>query len=107
MVALQTIVNILGPESPASYGVVLPILSIATDINQPDELNLLEDGLALWLVTLRNAPEPHPSVLQIFPNLHAVMARSTEHIRVWPPSLRLPIYASLLSSSFLTLPAPE
>jgi hypothetical protein len=82
LLALQEIVNILGPESTAAYGVLLPVLGLATDISQPDELNLLEDGLGLWLVALRNAPQPHPQLLQLFPNLHAVMARSTEHIRV-------------------------
>lgn len=88
--ALQEIVNILGKESSTAYNVLLPVLGLATDITQPDELNLLEDGLALWLVALRNAPEPHPALLQIYPNLHAVMARSTEHIRVMLLRLALP-----------------
>jgi hypothetical protein len=49
---------------------------------QPDELNLLEDGLQLWLVALRNAPCPHADLLALFPNLVAAMERSTEHIAV-------------------------
>uniref|UniRef100_A0A061R0T2 Importin-11-like isoform x1 n=1 Tax=Tetraselmis sp. GSL018 TaxID=582737 RepID=A0A061R0T2_9CHLO len=81
MVALQSLLNVLGPESPSAYGVVLPILNSATDPANPEEANLLEDGLALWLVALRNAASPHPGLLGIFPNLHAVMARSTEHIQ--------------------------
>lgn len=44
---------------------------------QPDELNLLEDGLQLWLVALRNAPGPQPELVENFPNLAAVMERST------------------------------
>ena len=44
---------------------------------QPDELNLLEDGLQLWLITLRNAPAPQPELLDLFPNLASVMERST------------------------------
>ena len=49
---------------------------------QPDELNLLEDGLQLWLVALRNAPGPQPDLLALFPHLVAAMERSTEHIAV-------------------------
>lgn len=44
---------------------------------QPDELNLLEDGLQLWLIALRNAPAPQGDLLDIFPNLAVVMERST------------------------------
>jgi len=44
---------------------------------QPNELNLLEDGLQLWLIALRNAPAPHESLLDLFSNLAAVMQRST------------------------------
>ena len=41
--------------------------------------NLLEDGLQLWLIALRNAPssEAASSLLDLFPNLTAVMERST------------------------------
>lgn len=44
---------------------------------QPDELNLLEDGLQLWLIALRNAPAPHAPLLDLFLNLATVMERST------------------------------
>ena len=43
---------------------------------------LLEDGLLLWLVTLRHAPAPFPDLLSLFPNWAAAMERSTEHIAV-------------------------
>lgn len=48
LVALQRLVHALGAESPAAYPLVLPVLKLCTDPNQPDELNLLEDGLQLW-----------------------------------------------------------
>ena len=60
--------------------VVQRILSLVADypaVLQPDELNLLEDGLQLWLIALRNAPAPHASLLDLFPTLAAVMERST------------------------------
>ena len=44
---------------------------------QPDELNLLEDGLQLWLIALRNAPSSQFALLDLFPNLASVMERST------------------------------
>ena len=44
---------------------------------QEDELNLLEDGLQLWVIALRNAPSPHAGLLDLFTNLAAVMQRST------------------------------
>lgn len=44
---------------------------------QPEELNLLEDGLQLWLVALRNAPGPQPALLEPLPHLVAIMDRST------------------------------
>lgn len=48
LVTLQRLVHALGPESPATYAFVLPVLRLVTDPAQPDELNLLEDGLHLW-----------------------------------------------------------
>ena len=44
---------------------------------QKDQLNLLEDGLQLWLVALRNAPEANPQLLDLFPNLAFAMESST------------------------------
>ena len=83
LVTLQRLVHALGAESPATYPLLLPVLRLCTDPGQPDELNLLEDGLQLWLVALRHAPAPHPGLLTaVFPNLVAAMAKSTEHIAV-------------------------
>jgi len=47
MLALQRLVVALGPASPICYPNPLPILQYSTDISQPDELNMLEDGLHL------------------------------------------------------------
>ena len=52
-------------------------------VMQPDELNLLEDGLQLWLIALRNAPAPHAALLDLFSNLAAVMERSTGATISW------------------------
>lgn len=69
LVALQRLTFALGPESPAAYPLLLPVLRLCTDPAQPDELNLLEDGLQLWLVALRCAPSQHAELLSLFPNL--------------------------------------
>jgi hypothetical protein len=45
--------------------------------SQQDALNLLEDGLQLWLVALRNAVAPEPQLLALFPNLAAALNQST------------------------------
>ena len=54
---------------------------------QPDELNLLEDGLQLWLIALRNAPTPHGPLLALYSNLTPIMQRSTGTISTPPASL--------------------
>ena len=43
--AMQKMVTALNQQSPAAYPLLMPLLRHSTDINQPDELNLLEDGL--------------------------------------------------------------
>ena len=84
---------------------------------QPDELNLLEDGLALWLVALRCAPAPCPELLALFPNLTAALERSTGgslghshqpcccsplHVRELPWGLLLRIHAFLPTTKCAT-----
>ncbi|KAG2446835.1 hypothetical protein HYH02_008395 [Chlamydomonas schloesseri] len=56
--AVQRLLNLSGPASPQLLpGLVLPLLSYSLDLRQPETSEgLLEDGLALWLVALRNAP---------------------------------------------------
>ena len=82
MVALQRLIHALGSASPSTYPVLLPVLSVAADPTQRDELNLLEDGLLLWLVALHHAPTYHPGLLAPLPHLLAIMEHSTEHIAV-------------------------
>lgn len=82
LLALQRVVHALGVDSPNSYPVLLPVLAVATDPSQPDELNLMEDGLLLWLVALRHAPAPHPGLLAPLGHLLNAMERSTEHVAV-------------------------
>ncbi len=82
MVTLQRIVHVLGPESPATYSILIPVLGVATDPSQPDELNLFEDGLLLWFVALVHAPLVHPGLIAPLPHLLNAMECSTEHIAI-------------------------
>eukprot|EP00879_Flechtneria_rotunda_P025885 GHRR01027540.1.p1 GENE.GHRR01027540.1~~GHRR01027540.1.p1 ORF type:complete len:987 (+),score=414.93 GHRR01027540.1:174-3134(+) len=94
---LSLLVNVLGPDSPALYPVLLPMLreSLHPDSHQPE---LLEDGLACWLVALRNAPGaagdpqgPAIALLELTPALVSCLALSTEHI-----AMGMQLFTSLL-----------
>lgn len=75
---LALLVNVLGMESPATYQLLLPLLreALHPDSTQPE---LLEDGLGLWLVAVRNAPnsEAGAPLLELTPALTACLTNST------------------------------
>ncbi|PON51219.1 hypothetical protein PanWU01x14_217800 [Parasponia andersonii] len=56
LIALKNFVVALGYHSPSCYNMLLSILQKGIDINNPDELNLLEDSMLLWEATLCHAP---------------------------------------------------
>eukprot|EP00899_Mesostigma_viride_P007297 jgi/Mesvir1/16569/Mv10108-RA.3 len=83
LLTLQQLVVALAEESPLCYErALMPVLAQVTDINQPDELNLLEDGLNLWHVTVSHAPALTPELLALVPNAAGIMARSFEHVEI-------------------------
>lgn len=53
MLALQRLLVALGPKSPICYDILFPILQYSTDVNQPDELNMLEDGMQVCYFCLQ------------------------------------------------------
>jgi hypothetical protein len=75
---LALLINVLGPSSPQTYQLLLPLLreALHPDSSQPE---LLEDGLGLWLVALRNAPssEAGAPLLELTPALTACLTNST------------------------------
>lgn len=101
MVALQRLISALGPQSPVCYEFFFPILDYSTNINQPDELNMLEDGLQLWQTTLKNAPTITPQLLALFPHLVPVMDRNSEHLQITMKIIES--YVLLAGAAFLQL----
>lgn len=81
MLALSRLLVALGPRSSICYDILFPILQCSTDVNQPDELNMLEDGMQLWETTLRNAAVMVPPLMNLFPHLVAVMERNFDHLQ--------------------------
>lgn len=82
LIALRNFVVELGYQSPTCYNVLLPILHGGIDINSPDILNLVEDGMLLWEATLSHAPAMEPRLLACFPCLVEIMERSFDHLQV-------------------------
>eukprot|EP00250_Pteridium_aquilinum_P001245 c11455_g1_i1 orf=570-3623(-) len=103
MVALQRLISALGPQSPVCYEFLFPILDYSTNINQPDELNMLEDGLQLWQTTLKHAPAITPQILTLFPHLVPVMDRNSEHLQIAMKIIES--YVLLAGAGFLHLHA--
>lgn len=88
---LALLVNVLGPDSRATYPLLLPLLrqALHPGSHQPE---LLEDGLCLWLVALRNAPgglgaaeaAGAAGLLELTPALTACLTNSTgTHLSFW------------------------
>lgn len=80
MLALQRLLRALGSQSPLCYELLFPILQYSTDISQPDELNMLEDGMQLWKEAVRQAPVMSPQLMALFPNLVPIMMRNFDHL---------------------------
>lgn len=82
LIALRNFVVALGYQSPICYSMLLPILQKGIDINNPDEINLLEDSMQLWEATVSHAPSMVPQLLAYFPCLVEIMERSFDHLQV-------------------------
>ncbi|CAD7696858.1 unnamed protein product [Ostreobium quekettii] len=81
LIAYQHLINALGADSPSTYQWVIPMISHSVNVDHPDSLNLMEDGLELLLVALRNAPmhtgEP---LLEVVQQLGKILERSAEMV---------------------------
>ncbi|CAL8143654.1 unnamed protein product [Orchesella dallaii] len=81
------LVHALGTDALALREFVFPIIRIATDLNTPEHVYLLEDGLDLWHALMEYAPDPpEDSFIQLVDNLIPLLTISTEHLK---PSVAL------------------
>jgi len=71
----------LGTGCTVMYPLLLPVLRLATDVNQPAHVYLMEDGLDLWEALLHCAPTPEPALLDLLTNMPALIDYSSEHLR--------------------------
>jgi len=56
LLAMQRLVHVLGMDCPAAFPLVLPHLEYSINVQHPESISLMEDGLGLLLVAARNAP---------------------------------------------------
>ncbi|KAE8697696.1 ARM repeat superfamily protein isoform 2 [Hibiscus syriacus] len=82
LITLRNFVNALGYHSPCSYGMLLPILQKVIDINDPDKLDLLDDGMLLWETTVYHAPAMVSQLLALFPGLVKIVESNFDHLEV-------------------------
>ncbi|GMH34265.1 hypothetical protein BSKO_02099 [Bryopsis sp. KO-2023] len=83
LTAYQHLLNAIGAECPATFPWLVPAIAYSIDVDQPESLVLLEDGLNLWLVALRNTTETQGGVLlDLFPHVARIMERSTGELWV-------------------------
>jgi hypothetical protein len=75
--ALQLLLNVLGSESELCYELLLPLLAHSLDMEHNGEPELMEDGLVLWLVALRNAVRPSEPLLELTRLLVPALHNST------------------------------
>ena len=85
--ALQLLLNVLGSESEMCYELLLPLLAHSLDAEHNGEPELMEDGLVLWLVALRNAGRPCEPLMQLMQLLVPMLVNSTGG--VWGTGLAL------------------
>lgn len=74
----QHLLNAIGSETPKMFPWLIPVIAYSVNVNEPESLTLLEDGLNLWLVTLRNTPDNQgAALLELFPHVLELLQRST------------------------------
>ena len=55
---------------------------ISIDVNSPEELNLLENGVLLWETTINHAPLIISQLLELFHYLVAMIEKSFDHLPI-------------------------
>lgn len=82
---LTTLVHLVqgfGPNCTSMYEFLLPVIQVSTDVTQDQYVYLAEDGLELWLETLKNSPNPNDHLLQLYRNMPGLLESGTENLRI-------------------------
>eukprot|EP01104_Vermistella_antarctica_P000365 TRINITY_DN1044_c0_g1_i1.p1 TRINITY_DN1044_c0_g1~~TRINITY_DN1044_c0_g1_i1.p1 ORF type:complete len:982 (-),score=189.66 TRINITY_DN1044_c0_g1_i1:32-2977(-) len=79
---LKKLVQSLGGEACKYSAFIIPVIRYSTDLNHPESLYLIEDGLGLWLHTIRQARVATPELLSVFPNIITILSRTFEYLKV-------------------------
>ncbi|XP_048738332.2 importin-11-like [Ostrea edulis] len=64
------------------FDFLLPVIQFSTDVTQDQHVYLAEDGLDLWLETVRNSPSPNDHLLQLYRNMPGLLESGTETLRI-------------------------
>lgn len=78
---VKGIVAAAGSDSASLWSFVLPVVSHCVDLKHPESLTLAEEGLALWLEVLHNAPEYSADLSAMYPFAPALVRCDLEHVR--------------------------
>jgi hypothetical protein len=73
---LNTLTNIvrgLGPLSIQLHEFVLPVVRLATDVNTPEHVYLMEEGLDLWLSLIHYSPASSAHLLRLITNIAGLL----------------------------------
>lgn len=82
---LTTLIHLVkgfGTLSANMYDFLLPVIKMSTDTTHPQHVYLLDDGLELWFVTLTNAENVTPEILDVFSNMSELLEISSENLRI-------------------------
>ncbi|MEW5315516.1 MAG: hypothetical protein WDW38_006938 [Sanguina aurantia] len=71
-------------KDPRIPGVVFPLLQHSTNLSGPESECLVEEAFRLWNTALSSLPEVTPQLLELLPNLSAVLRRGKDNAQVFP-----------------------
>jgi len=64
--------------------VIFPLLQYSTNLGGPESECLVEEAFRLWNTTISSMPEVTPQLLELLPNLSAILRRGKDNAAVFP-----------------------
>ncbi|KAJ2499126.1 hypothetical protein GGH96_003786 [Coemansia sp. RSA 1972] len=81
LVLITKVIEALGAQSTSLQSFVAPLVRHSTDLNDPAHVYLIEDGIELWLILIRNATALDPSLMELLHVLPGLLQYNTETLR--------------------------